>query len=245
MYRSSNLSLEDEKGENAGETDIAFVGSPVFYGPQVLKQVRAEFGLRAFRFDSLAPANETCRHSPLHLAVVDQAFGDELLELASKDQPVLGNATIALAYRTPAVAREFMQRWTARFERPVGFLPMNVPIEVWLSFMRLLLHCQLVLPDELVSASPQTPAKRQASPATESDTRPTATASMKQLTSREQQVLELIARGESNKRIAAELNITVHTVKLHVHNLVQKLAVPNRTAAVGLYFEHTQDGRPG
>lgn len=58
-------------------------------------------------------------------------------------------------------------------------------------------------------------------------------------------MLELIARGESNKRIAAELDITVHTVKLHVHNLVRKLDVPNRTAAVSLYFEQQQQQGSG
>jgi DNA-binding NarL/FixJ family response regulator len=48
------------------------------------------------------------------------------------------------------------------------------------------------------------------------------------LTRREHEVVDLIARGMSNKEIAAELNIAVHTVKSHVHNILDKLALHTR-----------------
>jgi len=48
------------------------------------------------------------------------------------------------------------------------------------------------------------------------------------LTRREHEVVDLIARGMSNKEIARELNIAVHTVKSHVHNTLDKLALHTR-----------------
>ena len=51
------------------------------------------------------------------------------------------------------------------------------------------------------------------------------------LTPRERQVLELIARGMSNKRIALELGIAEKTVKTHVGHVLAKLGVSDRTQA--------------
>lgn len=48
------------------------------------------------------------------------------------------------------------------------------------------------------------------------------------LTKREHEVVNLISRGMSNKEIAGELNIAVHTVKSHVHNTLEKLALQTR-----------------
>ena len=51
------------------------------------------------------------------------------------------------------------------------------------------------------------------------------------LTRREHEVLELIAAGRSNKRIALELGIAEKTVKTHVGHLMAKLGVADRTQA--------------
>jgi LuxR family transcriptional regulator, maltose regulon positive regulatory protein len=52
------------------------------------------------------------------------------------------------------------------------------------------------------------------------------------LTSREQEVLALIAEGLSNREIAVRLFIEIGTVKGYVHSLLRKLEVDNRTKAV-------------
>jgi DNA-binding NarL/FixJ family response regulator len=52
------------------------------------------------------------------------------------------------------------------------------------------------------------------------------------LTRREQQVLQAIAKGFSNREIAQQLVITEGTVKNHVSNLIAKLEVRDRTQAV-------------
>jgi len=55
--------------------------------------------------------------------------------------------------------------------------------------------------------------------------------STEQLTQREQDVLEQIVRGKSNKEIGAVLDISEATVKTHVNNLLGKLGVEDRTQA--------------
>ncbi|HEX6177007.1 MAG TPA: response regulator transcription factor [Thermoanaerobaculia bacterium] len=52
------------------------------------------------------------------------------------------------------------------------------------------------------------------------------------LTTREQQILHLLAEGSSNKEIASELNVTVSTVKAHLTKIFRKLGQPDRLRLV-------------
>jgi DNA-binding CsgD family transcriptional regulator len=60
------------------------------------------------------------------------------------------------------------------------------------------------------------------------------------LTRRELDVLRLLARGESNSAVAAKLVISESTVKFHVLNVLRKLQVTNRAAAVAQYHRVLQ-----
>ena len=57
------------------------------------------------------------------------------------------------------------------------------------------------------------------------------------LTSRETEILALLARGLGNKEICQRLHITVQTVKNHVHSVLAKLQVRRRREAVRLGYE--------
>ena len=59
-----------------------------------------------------------------------------------------------------------------------------------------------------------------------------------ELTSREKEVLLLIAQGKSNQEIADECFITLKTVKTHVSNILSKLQVEDRTKATIYAFKH-------
>jgi DNA-binding NarL/FixJ family response regulator len=54
------------------------------------------------------------------------------------------------------------------------------------------------------------------------------------LSTREREVLSLIGQGRRNREIAEILSISELTVKRHVHNMLEKLRVPTRAAAVSL-----------
>ena len=55
---------------------------------------------------------------------------------------------------------------------------------------------------------------------------------IEELTSRELEVLEMLAAGRSNQAIASQLVVTLNTVKKHVSHLLGKLGAANRTEAV-------------
>ncbi len=59
-----------------------------------------------------------------------------------------------------------------------------------------------------------------------------STVSLNPLTARENEVLQLLAGGLTNKAIAFELGITQHTVKFHVNAIMGKLGAQSRTQAV-------------
>ena len=52
------------------------------------------------------------------------------------------------------------------------------------------------------------------------------------LTTREVEVLRLMARGQTNKQLAAQLKISEHTAKFHVSSVLSKLGARTRTEAV-------------
>ncbi len=60
------------------------------------------------------------------------------------------------------------------------------------------------------------------------------------LTERERQVIDLLGEGLSNKDIATRLHIAIHTVKSHVHNVLEKLALHSRLEVAA--FTHGQGG---
>jgi DNA-binding CsgD family transcriptional regulator len=59
------------------------------------------------------------------------------------------------------------------------------------------------------------------------------------LTAREMEVLQLLARGLSNAQIAEELVVSLLTVKAHLRSIYSKLGVTSRSAATRFALEHT------
>ncbi|MGG0410878.1 response regulator [Peribacillus simplex] len=60
-----------------------------------------------------------------------------------------------------------------------------------------------------------------------------------QLTNREMEILLLMTKGKTNQEIADELYIALKTAKVHVSNILSKLAVQDRTQAVIYAFKHS------
>jgi DNA-binding NarL/FixJ family response regulator len=65
-----------------------------------------------------------------------------------------------------------------------------------------------------------------------------------QLTSREQEVLRHIANGESNKRIARELDLSVRTVETHRLNIKRKLGIEGQAELIKFAVQHAGSAPP-
>lgn len=109
-------------------------------------------------------------------------------------------------------------------ERPVSIFPLNVRLDVWLSIVRLIAHGGSYICPEVLAAG-------------KSDGQNGVTQQDHGLTPRQQDVLRLVAEGHSNKRIAEKLDLSIHTVKLHLHNGSMRLGARNRTEAAMRYRE--------
>ena len=106
----------------------------------------------------------------------------------------------------------------------IGYLLKNVPMEKLTEAIRTAHAGQPVLAPEAMRAL------------IEGTTQPAVPAF--ELTGREQDVLTLMAKGRTNAGIARELHISESTTRFHVSNVLSKLGVSNRTAAVRLALEH-------
>lgn len=96
-----------------------------------------------------------------------------------------------------------------------AFIPKSAPSQVLINALKVIIAGGTYMPTSVVAAlrSADTGASRD------------------ELTLRQRRVLELLATGLSNKRIAGELGISEITVKAHVSAIFRKLGVSNRTEA--------------
>lgn len=132
-----------------------------------------------------------------------------------------------------------------------GILPLTLKLEVWLAAVLLLLSGGEYYPvvgrtavNRPVAnppvANPQDEKAAAVAPAPVAQAVPVAGArqaapALSPLTAREQEILELLSEGHQNKLIAHRMSLSEHTVKVHVHNLLSKLRVSNRTQAAATY----------
>ena len=235
-------SLNNESGNQSlysEDFSIVFLGKELFYSNQTLRSVQTEFGVRAFRFETLEAMRSVVPDSG-KIVVVDQMLIEDLLARPDAYSKSAGSGCLAFAYRKEDSARHLFEDWHRAQFGDVGFLPMNVAPDAWRAILRLLMHEELYLPSFLADCvsspcqrAPERPRQREAITSNGADRH----AQYSKLTRREKQVLQLVSEGKSNKLIAAKLGITEHTVKLHMHNVVGKIGVSNRTAAAHFYFE--------
>ncbi|HEV8651197.1 MAG TPA: response regulator transcription factor [Actinomycetes bacterium] len=111
-----------------------------------------------------------------------------------------------------------------------GFLLKDLPREELIRAVRVVAAGEALLAPRVTRRLIEEFARRPAS----AELRPEA---LGDLTAREREVLELLARGYSNAEIAAELVISEQTVKTHVGNVLAKLGLRDRIQAVILAYE--------
>ncbi|MET3926567.1 response regulator transcription factor [Devosia sp. 2618] len=123
-----------------------------------------------------------------------------------------------------------------------GLVPFNLQINVWLATIWLLLNGGEYFPSALTPRSAARGFLTRRNQHLGSDPG-SGTDSAGILSSREAEVLELMSDGLQNKIIAVKMELSEHTVKVHVHNIIRKLKVHNRTQAAAVF--RSFDRRPG
>jgi len=113
-----------------------------------------------------------------------------------------------------------------------GFIVSNATLDDFINTIQAVARGEKVLPDPLAgslfSQIIDTAVKTGNPPLKEAVT----------MTRREQEIIALIAQGLSNKEIARSLNLATHTVKSHVHNILEKLALHSRLQVAA--YSHTR-----
>lgn len=142
-------------------------------------------------------------------------------------------AMTAVMHHDPQADRDMAVRLaTSSFVRSV--FPVHVRHDVSLSILGLMLQGIEYFPRALLGAAIEKPADVMPSLPEPEDAQPVP-AHLRVLTKREMQVLEMVQRGLQNKSIANDLNLSGHTVKIHLHNIISKLGARNRTEAAAIY----------
>lgn len=108
-----------------------------------------------------------------------------------------------------------------------GYVPKSLGAADLARALRLILDGTMYVPPSLAELTPEDTSAANFSPT------PSASAEKEALplTPRQQQVLELLVQGRSNKQIARALGLGEGTVKIHMAALFRNLGVPNRAAA--------------
>jgi DNA-binding NarL/FixJ family response regulator len=102
-----------------------------------------------------------------------------------------------------------------------GFVLKDATFDEFVSTIRAVAGGAKVLPSRMTDSLFSQIAKT-------ADTRSVRDTEDVRMTRREREVIELIGEGLSNKEIAQRLNIATHTVKSHVRNVMEKLALHTR-----------------
>lgn len=152
------------------------------------------------------------------------------------------NASITLMINGDGCASQGLNRLFCD-RRIQGLLPFTLKLDIWLAAIWLLLNGGEYYPYGVMQSLEklakdghtrhQQPSLADGKRAHLSAAKPIDT-----LTLREHQILELLSEGLQNKTIADRLSLSDHTVKVHVHNLIRKLKVHNRTQAAAVYRNH-------
>ena len=176
--------------------------------------------------DVLAAQPEWRDH--LRLIVLDEAAAETLDVVQARWLTRHSGARFACAYSDLARAKRILCQNT--YPDPLGSLfPLNIGLDGWISVLKLCLTGHPYVSPELL-ARPAT--------AVQADARQDG--QLSSLTPRETEVLELVADGCQNKEIAARLELSENTVKLHIRNIISKLGVHNRTEAAMIHAHHRQ-----
>ncbi|PNG24898.1 response regulator transcription factor [Methylocella silvestris] len=124
----------------------------------------------------------------------------------------------------------------------IGYIPKSASgAEVERAFERILAG-EVSFPRDIIKQSSNGASAGSARAAVET---PMLERDVNSLTNREREVLLLLGNGYSVKRIAVDLNLSVHTVRVHIGNMMKKLGFQDRSATVHYAVNLANTARTG
>ncbi|WP_317201608.1 response regulator transcription factor [Janthinobacterium sp.] len=152
--------------------------------------------------------------------------GLEALQLILQDLP--GTAVLMLT-----VSEEADDLGAALQSGARGYLLKNIEADKLMQAIRRAAAGEAVIAESMTA---KLVAQFRASPA--APAAPPAAAAPVKLTPREREAMTFLARGQSNKEIARELDVAESTVKIHVQNILKKLQLSSRVQIAVYAVEH-------
>ncbi len=226
---------------------ILLFGPARRFSSSVLCAITSEFPDHEIVFsDNLHKALECTREqcAKTSLAILDESFCTSLIDHQVDVRGLFPETPIALAFDGSTISHKCWDHCEPFF---AGFIAFDVHLDIWLSTIRLLLAGGEYVPPRLASNMSDSVSAFSREPAingsdrnalvAENSTTTQAPGPADLLTTRELEVLELVAEGRQNKLIACELKLSEHTVKLHLHHIISKLGVTNRTEAAACFLQ--------
>jgi len=226
----------DSRLERSSEPSriILFIGANGIVSDRLLHALTLEFPTVVIEsVDDLPAACRTFGH-PVALILVDTSLIASLEQASSELRRLHPRALTAVIQRDDLNHVRSLSQILA-FPSVRSILPMNVGLDVWLSVLRLMLCGGEYFPPGMFHSYARSLGDVGGVPSYGVPAGRDGKGPVADLTAREVQILEMVARGLQNKTIAAELRLSEHTVKIHLHNIISKLGAHNRTEAVAKF----------
>ena len=188
----------------------------------LMLQALSEIFERDRRFSLVATAKsaegflEACLRAPVPAGVIDWTLpqlGAERLLAILREHPKPPRIVVYASPGDPDIARRAMAAGAA------GFCTRDTPPEQLLDIVDAVAAGRMVFPFLDVRGLKRDPRE--------------------DLTAREKTMLAALARGRTNTELAAELAISINTVKFHLRNLYDKLGLRNRSQAIAFYYSRS------
>lgn len=185
----------------------------------LMLQALAELFEKDRRFSLVATSKtaegflESCLRVPVDIGVIDWSIpqlGAERLLGILRDRPTAPRIIVYASSQDPDVPRRALAAGAA------GFCDRDAPQEQLLDVAATVAMGRMVFPYV--------------------DVRGLRTDPRESLTEREKTMLAALAKGRTNTELAADLGISINTVKFHLRNLYEKLDLKNRSQAIAFYY---------
>ena len=185
----------------------------------IMLQALSELFERDRRFTLVATSKtaegflESCLRVPVDIGIIDWTIpqlGAERLLSILRDRPDAPRVIVYSGSADPDVPRRAMAAGAA------AFLSRDAPEQQLLDVAATVAAGRMVFPFMDVRSLKRDPRDS--------------------LTEREKTLLAALAKGRTNTELAAELDISINTVKFHLRNLYEKLGLNNRSQAIAFYY---------